>query len=587
VSAENIIAGGDPQEPTDPARERSVSRRVMLLAFLLAIAVRICIAWYSGAAQPQEIRYITIARGILSGQGYVGLDNRFPDIIQPPVFPLMLAAALALPGSDLALSRGVAILFGALLVFPGAAVARRLFGEKTARRLAVLIAVYPLLTHISSAAITESTFAVFVTAGALCLWRGLDPGAAGRARARDFLLAGVLFGLSFLTRPEGLTYLVVGCALILVTLSLRRVPWRVSARSFVLPMIGFGLFGLPYFIWVHAETGQWLIAPKAVLVQVHHSLVQEGQREQWKEPYGSLLFFEHVKFGLNSDATAIRSHQKFDAVSVGLSEGLLVSDEGHVSLSDPKMAVRMVTRNVMELYLETIKYGFVLPSILLMLAGVGLFSRPWAGEHGRNAFFVMTFFAGSFSFLLTHVQARFLYSAMPFALPWVAEGWRRTEVWARESLPGGEASWPTRRRLATALVGVVVVGLTVIHLVPSVRLTGGLWAEHRELGWWIKENAPAGTTVMAATPVVSFYAASRFEVLPYAEVDDVIRYARHKGVDYLVADRAEIPTFRPQLTRLLNPARPHPGLELVKSLHDRTSHAIFLYRVRPTATSAQ
>jgi len=368
---------------------------------------------------------------------------------------------------------------------------------------------------------------------------------------------------------------------------LRRVQWSVLAYSVALLAFGFGLFGLPYFIWVHAETGQWLIAPKAVLVQVHHSLVQEGQREQWKEPYGSLLFFEHVKFGLNSDATAIRSHQKFDAVSVGLSEGLLVSDEGHVSLSDPKMAVRMVTRNIMELYLETIKYGFVLPSILLMLAGVGLFSRPWAGEHGRNVLMVMVFFCGSFSFLLTHVQSRFLYSAMPFALPWAAEGWRRAEVWARESLPGGEARLAIRRKFATALVGAAVLGLTVIHLVPSVRITGPLWAEHRELGWWLKENEPAGVTVMAATPVVSFYATSRFEVLPYADVDDVIQYARHKGVDFLVADRAEIPTFRPQLTRLLNPARPHPGLELVKSLHERTSHAIFLYRVRPAMASAQ
>ncbi len=49
-----------------------------------------------------------------------------------------------------------------------------------------------------------------------------------------------------------------------------------------------------------------------------------------------------------------------------------------------------------------------------MLAGVGLFSRPWAGRHGRDALFVLAFFVGSFSFLITHVQSRFLYSAMPF-----------------------------------------------------------------------------------------------------------------------------------------------------------------------------
>ena len=148
MSAENTIGLGRPQGDAAPVRERRITRRMLLVAFLLAIAVRICMAWYSGAAQPQEIRYITIARGILSGQGYVGLDNRFPDIIQPPLIPLMFASVLTLPGLDLMLCRGVSILFGALPVFPAAAVARRLHGDGSARRLGLLIAVYPLLSHI-------------------------------------------------------------------------------------------------------------------------------------------------------------------------------------------------------------------------------------------------------------------------------------------------------------------------------------------------------------------------------------------------------------------------------------------------------
>jgi len=586
VSAENTIGLHGLQGDAGSDHERRVTRRVLFVAFLLGIAVRVLMAWYSGAAQPQEIRYITIARGILSGQGFVGLDDRFPDIIQPPLIPLMFAGAQMLPGLDLMLCRGVSILFGALLVFPAAAVARRLHGEGSARRLGLLIAVYPLLAHISCAAITESTFAVLVTTGAVCLWRGLDPEATARTRRRDLLLAGGCLGLSFLARPEGLTYLVVSTGLVAVTLLFRKGRWRALMPAVALPAVGFLVFFLPYFTWVHAKTGQWLVAPKAVLVQVHHALRQEGQREQWKEPFDSLLFVERVKFGLNRDATAIRSHEEFDKVGVGLSEGLLVSDEGHVTLSDPKLAIRMVLRNAAEVYLETIKYGYVLPSILLMLAGVGLFSRPWTGRHGRDALMVLAFFVGSFSFLITHVQSRFLYSAMPFALPWVSEGWRLAESWLRASLPKIRGRMPSPR-FATVVVGGLVLGLTIIHLVPAARMNGKLWAEHRELGRWLKDSTRPGTTVMAATPVVSYYAGAGFEVLPYAGVDDVIRYARHKSVEYLVADRAEIPTFRPQLTRLLNPARRQPGLELVKSLHEGSSHAIFLYRLVPQVATNQ
>ncbi len=126
-----------------------------------------------------------------------------------------------------------------------------------------------------------------------------------------------------------------------------------------------------------------------------------------------------------------------------------------------------------------------------------------------------------------------------------------------------------------------------MHLVPDPRQSERLWAEHRELGLWLKNAERPGGTVMAATPVVSYYAGAGFEVLPYAGVDDMLRYARYKGVKYLVVDRAEIPTFRPQLTRLLNPARRQPGLDLVKSLHEGSSHAIFLYRLVPRVAATQ
>ena len=102
--------------------------------------------------------------------------------------------------------------------------------------------------------------------------------------------------------------------------------------------------------------------------------------------------------------------------------------------------LRTVGRNMTELYFETIKYGFVIPTILLMFAGIGLFSRPWAGPTRIWTLLTATFFVGSLSFLVTHVESRFLYSAVPFVLPFMAEGWRRAEVWALASLSGGGAA---------------------------------------------------------------------------------------------------------------------------------------------------
>lgn len=563
--------------------ESTRTRRALIASFCLALVVRTIAAWLSGAAQPNEIRYITIARGILSGAGYTGLDRRFPDIIQPPLHPLMLAAALLLPGPELGISRAVSILMGSLLVLPGAFLARRLFGEKVARRTAFLVASYPLLAHTASAVLTESTFTLLVLMGVLTLWRALD---LDDRRSQSFkaLGAGILFGFSFLTRPEGLAFLVAAAIVLVVGLRFRGNSWGAISRSGGCLLAGFAIMVLPYLLWIHGKTGQWMPAPKATLVWVHHALIHSGQLEGWKEPFGSTFFFERVKFGLNDDASAIRSHELFAAASGVPIAGMLGSEDAGDALFEPEIAGGLVMRNLAKLYLETAKNGYVLPPLLLVLGGIGLTCTPWTGPFRRSALIALIFFLGSLSSLLTLVVPRYLCTAVVIVLPWIAEGWHRVEVWLLASCSSAGARHATgRRKIVRAAVGVVVIGLTVVHLAPAVRITSGLWAEHRELGLWFRQTAGEESSVMSATPVVSYYAGTRFEVLPYADLEEVLMYARNRRTEFLVADTHEILTHRPQLARLLTSARPHPGLELIKALHERTPHAIYLYRVTASA----
>jgi hypothetical protein len=227
-----------------------------------------------------------------------------------------------------------------------------------------------------------------------------------------------------------------------------------------------------------------------------------------------------------------------------------------------------------------LRYGYAVPAILLLMAGIGLVSRPWVGQMRRSAFITLVFFAGSFSFILSHVQARFLYAAVVFFLPWAAEGWRRFELWAVAScFRAGPRRAALRFRLVAAASGAIVLLMTLAHVVPAIQITSGLWSEHREMGRWLRGRAAEGEKVMALTPVTSYYAEAGFEVLPYADLPRSLTYARQKGARYLVADRAEIPTFRPQLEDLLDPDAPHEGIVLVKSLLEGTPKAIFLYRI--------
>ena len=68
---------------------------------------------------------------------------------------------------------------------------------------------------------------------------------------------------------------------------------------------------------------------------------------------------------------------------------------------------------------------------------------------------------------------------------------------------------------------------------------------------------------------------------PYAEIDDVIRFGRNRGVDYWIVSSSYVPAMRKQFTALLNPAVPHKGLSLVGAHRGRGGYVMILYKIKP------
>jgi len=580
------MAGEDNRGPQGPPeRPEARSDRAFLAGVcLLALVLRAAAGWASGAAAPQEIRYVTIAQGILAGHGFAGIDTRFPDLIQPPVFPALLAVWLAVFRDPLFAARSLSIAAGVLLVLPVAALTRRILGRAAARRAAFLVAVYPLLIHISGICMTEPTFALFIALAALCLLSAVE----GKREVRNALLAGALLGMGFLTRPEGLAYLGAAGAMLFLDawLSHRRPVGRALALA-ALPAAAFLALAAPYWIWLHGETGRWLIAPKALLSQVHNSIMAEGVEEKWPERYGSRVFYERVKFGLNEEGTGLRSDEAFRTY------GLLPGPGGANptkalpgKLLDVGHLTGIVLKNLRQLYLDTLKYGLVLPTLLLGFLVLGVTSRPWlSGAPRRGHSLLVWFILAGGSWAFSYVQPRFLYPAVIFLMPWMAEGWARTEEWLATSV--GPSPSVVGRFLSRSwkwILPLVVAAACLVHVIPPVQIFSSMWAEHRVAGMRLRESGAEPGTVMALTPVTAFYAGMRFDVLPYADLDRVLAYARMRGVRYLVADMAEFPTDRPQLMALLDPDQAPRGLEVSVDINADPERRLVVYDLGPPSS---
>jgi len=136
--------------------------------------------------------------------------------------------------------------------------------------------------------------------------------------------------------------------------------------------------------------------------------------------------------------------------------------------------------------------------------------------------------------------------------------------------------------LATPLVGAAVAALSVAWRRPAMLAVvvllavssvqafhgdaAGWWhpadrSDQRAAGEWIAANTRPGDRVMTRSMLVDYYAERQTMAIPYASLDQILRYARHYGARYLVVDWYTAVRLRPQLAPLRTIDR-MPGLRL-------------------------
>ena len=87
-------------------------------------------------------------------------------------------------------------------------------------------------------------------------------------------------------------------------------------------------------------------------------------------------------------------------------------------------------------------------------------------------------------------------------------------------------------------------------------------SDQRLAGEWIAAHSRPDDRVMTRSMVVEYYADRPAMAIPYADMDQILAYARHYGSRYLVVDWYTAVRLRPQLAPLRTTDRV-PGLRLV------------------------
>ncbi len=174
-----------------------------------------------------------------------------------PLYPALIAVFHSLVGDWELAAVAVNVIGGTAAVACLYGFARAAFGRTTAFAAAAILAVHPYAIKFSGDVQSEGLYLGLFLGAVWALWLALRSASLGAAS-----VAGLLCGLAYLTRPEGIGLLAVGGALA-AWYALRR-SWsrrRAAAWGALLFLTAACVAG-PYVAWLRAETGVWSLTQK-------------------------------------------------------------------------------------------------------------------------------------------------------------------------------------------------------------------------------------------------------------------------------------------------------------------------------------
>ena len=548
-------------QPRTEAQSRSRVPEVLALG---ALGIWAALVRLAALLQPQRIVwgdepfYLWLGRNWLTGQGYS--FTGYSDVHHTPMYPL-LSGLFYLLTRDLELASDICyVLFGVLLVIPVYLLAKEMYRREVGYVSVALLAIYPAVATapLFWGTLTEPPYYFFVYSGLLMTLLAMR-----RERPWFYALAGICFGLAYLTRPEAIAYMAVGGGVLaLVKLGEKKLFARATLVGLSLYVVGFLLFFMPYAYYVYRETGSWMVSEKAGVTFVTCIGLSEGNTKA----------FDGATWGLDSTGREVFFFSR---------------ESYHVSMFDvireyPSEFMQLLVRNVRR-FIGSLLSTRLLSYYLLPLIGLAFFKTAWSKARVKGELLLLSSLAPVAVFLLFFIQDRYIATLLPILVIWLGLGAYELGVWLKgtvENLLGDRL--PMSAKLRNSLLAIPTVMLVLFFALLQPRILqeytniGSFRPEHKTVGLWLKDNISRDSVVMSRYPAIAFYADTRWEPTPNAEYAQVLAYARYNGVDYFALDEGETRDLRPQLAFLLAEDEVPPELELIHVDHSaRGKLAIF------------
>jgi 4-amino-4-deoxy-L-arabinose transferase-like glycosyltransferase len=498
-------------------------------AILIGFLIRLSLAISDDVITNDASAYLRSGASLWAGDGF--RREGHPELHFPPLYPAVIGGLHRLLGDPQRAMVMATLMFSTALLLLVASLTRRLGGNRAAVAATWVAALAAGLSDVpvTSGSGNEVVFVFLVLASIRLALVAHDRTSLARYGAA--LASGAMVGAAYLTRPEGLLYAPVAVLVLAAPIVVFRARDRVS-RLGAIGLIGLGLavFVVPYASYLHTNTGTWELTAKThdVSITAWQAVADHDREARDMEIYE--LADDGISFAAGrATLTALARDDLAGYRSILTTNVRRLLDDIAEPVDRPHA-----------------RFGWsLLPLPLSLLAAWG----AWRLRRRASVWLLITALAlPTATAVAFFVQVRYLIPATAFVCILV-----------------GMAFAELKGRVAAVAVGLgaVLLGLTLYAAADGSDgfLNRREPVEHRLVGQWLHDNTPDDARVMTRSMVVEYYADRLAVAIPYADPAQVLAFAEHHGVDYIVADSYSFRALRPQLVDWIE--APPYGYEVV------------------------
>ena len=525
---------------------------------------------------PDSIEYLSFAQNILSGSHNIG-GITLARFRRPPLyadFIALFSVGNSMPQYLAEVARQISVFAGALVLFPLYFLCRRMMGKIAAAVTIFLAAITPEFLYYSGTVLTESLATLITFIGIYLLWISAQMIITGgmneekKIQLLSFFLGSIL-GFAFLTRHLMIGFVAIGVLWMIASwfqywLKNRGRPSL--PKRLILPVLfvltGFFITISPQIIYLHAQSGKWALAVDPMSISAEN-IIQAGDDTRYTEGYES--------------ESALSENMDFYKWEIAESNSLF-----SLMVKQPIRYLSAYGATLSGGYLPD-TYPLPYPPIIIILAVLGMIGLTWKRKF-RALLFCLWGFGGYYLFLalFLNLRDRYMFPVYPFLL--CLSGFGVTTIVAvLEKSIHSDSFKRFMRRVALVIMFCAILLFTIPASISLIKTQNAMANTMvlELLGSKISQRIEKPAIIFDRTPHLAFFSGGVAVTPPYAEISDVVRFARKRGVTYWIISNSYVPRLRPQFAPLLNPYNEHDGLEPVAVYRNDNNFLVIVYKILP------